>query len=84
MKFRKQETENQGHNHRHNHDVERILRVMTANGYDTDYMTCAFLWDDYSEDYAAGWMGLPESDEDLFKRVLGQAGKNNYMKGIDI
>lgn len=70
--------------HRHLPDVQRIYQVMTAGGVDTDLETCALLWDEYSEDYAAGWLGLPEYDEDLFDTVMCKAKSLSHYKGIEI
>lgn len=47
-------------------DVERIQRVLLANGYSSLLEDCGRLWDDHSDDYCAGWLGLPEDDEDLW------------------
>lgn len=52
--------------HRHITDVKRLQRVMLQNGYESDLRSVAGLWDDYSDTYAAGWIGLPENDEELW------------------
>lgn len=52
--------------HRHIDDVKRIQVVLLKNGYDADLQSCASIWEDYSDSYAAGWLGLPESDDELF------------------
>jgi hypothetical protein len=52
--------------HRHIIDVLRIRSVLLSNGYEADLEMCAYIWDEESECYAAGWIGLPEDDEDLW------------------
>jgi hypothetical protein len=55
--------------HRHHSDVERLQRVMLQNGYEADYDSAAGIWEDYSDDYAAGWLGMPEEDDELWQRI---------------
>lgn len=71
-------------NHRHLGDVVRIQRVAEQNGYEADLEACAYLWDEYSDRYAAGWLGLPEDDNDLWTLVLYEAGLRRHIKGFDI
>lgn len=83
MKFRKKDKE-EYFTHSHLEDVERMLRVCTERGIDTDLRTCAFLWDYYSERFAAGWLSLFEDDDLLFTTIFITAESNNHLKGIDI
>jgi hypothetical protein len=55
--------------HRHHSDVERLQRVMLQNGYEADYNDAANIWDDYSDAYAAGWLGMPEDDNELWDEI---------------
>ena len=55
--------------HRHQSDVERLQRVMLANGYDADLQSAAGIWEEYSDDYAAGWMGMPDDDNELWQII---------------
>ena len=52
--------------HRWIDDVKRIQKVLLDNDYTSTLKDCANLWDNYSEDMCAGWMCLPEDDEELF------------------
>ena len=52
--------------HRFIEDVERIQQVMVSKGYYCTLKMSASMWDEYSDIYCAGWLGLPESDEELF------------------
>ena len=52
--------------HRWLDDVKRIQQVLKDNGYSSLLEDCGKLWDDYSDDHCAGWMGLPEDDEYLW------------------
>ena len=47
-------------------NVRRIQEVLLKNGYSSLLEDCGNLWDDYSDSYAAGWLGLPEDDGDLW------------------
>lgn len=57
---------NKSYTHRHIGDVERIQRVLLDNGYSSLLEDCGNLWDNYSDDYCAGWLNLPEDDDDLW------------------
>ena len=52
--------------HRHMDDVQRIREVMLKRGFDIDLQSCAKFWEERSDMFAAGWLGLPDSDDDLF------------------
>jgi hypothetical protein len=70
--------------HRWIYDVQRIQKVARDNGYEADLDACAYLWDEYSDDYAAGWMGLPENDDDLWEIVINKAEQLSYrIKGFE-
>lgn len=55
-----------GFTHRHIGDVKRIQQVLLDNNYSSLLEDCVGLWDDYSDDFCAGWMCLPENDDELF------------------
>jgi hypothetical protein len=50
-------------------DVKRIQKVLFDNGYSATANQCVVLWERYSESMAAGWMNLPEKDEDIFEYI---------------
>lgn len=52
--------------HRHLDDVERIFKVIRENGYYPTMSSCADIWEEYSDISAAGWLGLPPSDLELW------------------
>jgi hypothetical protein len=84
MKFRHKE-EIKEFTHRHIEDVERMVRVCSENGIETDLQTCAFLWENFSLYASASWLNLEEySDNALFDTLFRHAVYNNHLKGIDV
>lgn len=61
--------------HRHLDNVKRIQKVLMIYGYEANLEDCADIWDEYSESYAAGWMGLPESDSELWECIESEVEK---------
>ena len=59
----------ENYQHRHQSDVERLQRVMLAHGYDADLPSAADIWEDYSDSYAAGWLGMPDDDNKLWQII---------------
>lgn len=47
-------------------DTERIVKVAFANGYTISLKQAEAAWEAYSDSMAAGWMRLPEDDEELW------------------
>lgn len=84
MIFKKKSTPDSNFTHRHLHDVERIQQVCEQNGYEADLEACAFLWDEYSDSMCAGWLGLPDDNEELWIEIQQQARLlSNMIKGFD-
>lgn len=50
-------------------DVARIRQVALAHGVTLDEEQAESVWDDYSDSMAAGWLCLPDSDDDLWSTV---------------
>lgn len=50
-------------------DIRRIQAVVQAHGYECSVAQARKLWDMYSDSMAAGWMILPESDDDIWWSV---------------
>ena len=48
-------------------DVKRIQQVLLDNNYSSTLNDCANLWEDYSDSMCAGWLHLPQDDEELFE-----------------
>jgi len=55
--------------HRHLQDVLRLQRVMLENGYEADLLSAAQIWEDYSDDMCAGWIFLPDDDDELWQEI---------------
>lgn len=53
----------------HHSDCHRIQEVLLRNGYTSTLKDCYDLWSDYSYSYAAGWLYLPEEDEELWNTI---------------
>ncbi len=68
MKLRREESEPRFD---YQHDVERIVRVLASQGYYVSESDARAAWDRYSDMFAAGWLMLPESDDELARAVLG-------------
>ena len=55
---------------KHREDCEKIKAALVNNGYANAGLSDAvFLWSDYSDTYAAGWLGLPDTEEEIFDCV---------------
>lgn len=52
--------------HRRLSDVERIQEVYQKNGIPISLDKAASIWDTHSDNYAAGWLGLPDHDSELW------------------
>jgi len=84
MIFRKKTNNDTNFNHPHIGDVVRIQRVAEEHGYEADLEACAYIWDEYSDRHAAGWINLPEDDEYLWPQVLSTANSLNHIKGFEV
>lgn len=47
-------------------DVDRIVNVLKDRGIDCSRHDAAWMWDQYSDSMAAGWMMLPDDDEHVY------------------
>lgn len=54
---------------RYDDDVKRIQRVAAAHGVHLQFYSAKALWDEESDSMCAGWLFLPESDDDLWETV---------------
>ena len=50
-------------------DVWRIQNVAMSHGITLTTEQAEAVWRSYSDDMAAGWMSLPESDEELWEII---------------
>ena len=67
--IRKINTNSPEFTHRHKPDVERIQSIIRNNGYEADLEDCACIWEEYSDMYAAGWLGLGEDDDGVWNCI---------------
>jgi len=51
-------------------DCRRIVNVMEEQGYIITMKEAWDIWSAYSMDMDAGWIGITETDENLFKTVV--------------
>lgn len=51
-------------------DVERIQKVLAVYDYEATLSECAELWDMYSDSMAAGWMSLPDGDQEVLNCII--------------
>lgn len=50
-------------------DIDRIVNVFADRGYEISYSDAGHAWERHSENYAAGWLILPENDDDLYAEI---------------
>jgi len=50
-------------------DTMRIQRVLIDKGYFAENSQCRRLWELHSEEYAAGWLTLPNKDEEIYESI---------------
>lgn len=60
-------------------DVRRIVNVMKDKGIEITPNEADELWDRYSDDFDAQWLGLPNNDNEIFKIIIKYA-KVKYEK----
>jgi len=50
-------------------DCKRIQNILEKNGYRASLEDCEKLWDKYSDSMCAGWIILPDDDEDVYSNI---------------
>jgi hypothetical protein len=50
-------------------DCERIQTLLSQHGLMLTLQESESLWDEVSDSFAAGWMGLPLNDDDLLSMI---------------
>lgn len=58
-------------------DVKRIVEVLKARSVEITPKEAEELWNAYSDDMCAQWLGLPDNDKELFDIIISQA-KEKY------
>ena len=54
---------------RYQSDCKRIQNILEKNGYRASLEDCEKLWDKYSDSMCAGWIILPDDDEDVYSNI---------------
>jgi hypothetical protein len=57
------------HGEHHKEDIRRIKNILIEKGYNASMTHAEMLWDRFSSSMAAGWMILPESDDEVFNCI---------------
>ena len=60
-------------------DVVRIKKILNDKNIEITLDEAEDIWDEYSDDMCAQWMGLPSDDEKVFEIVIEVAQKR-YRK----
>jgi hypothetical protein len=50
-------------------DCNRIQAALMDHGYYATIEQCVELWELHSEEWAAGWLSVPQCGEDIFKEI---------------
>jgi len=50
-------------------DCKRIQNILEKNGYRASLEDCEKLWDKHSDSMCAGWIILPDDDEDVYSNI---------------
>jgi hypothetical protein len=61
-------------------DIDRIVKVLADRGIECSRHDAEYLWSEFSESLAAGWMILPTSDDDVFASIAESVKR--YAKDI--
>jgi len=56
----------------HPSDIERIIRVCATNGFLITARDAQEAWSQYSDNFAASWLMLPEDNEELVAIIRAQ------------
>lgn len=65
---------------RHKGDAEIIRNVLVKKGYINAGLNDAIhLWCEYSDSYAAGWLGLPDDEEDIWNCIKDYIRTTHYI-----
>jgi len=60
------------HFDQHSHDIQRICWVLAGRGYLIDRLDAYEAWCRHSDAASAGWLYLPDDDDELAEGVLSQ------------
>ena len=51
-------------------DVDRIVEIFKSKGDEISELDAHNAWENYSGHCCAGWLGLPERDEDVIRDIM--------------
>jgi hypothetical protein len=64
---------------RYREDCELIKSALVENGFvNAGLRDAIYLWGEYSESFAAGWLGLPDTSEEIYECVRHYITKTHY------
>ncbi len=70
MKLKKlEENQDYSHDEQYKYDCEKIQIVLLKKGYIPTLNDCYDLWDKFSDSMAAGWINLPEDEEEIWYSI---------------
>ncbi len=65
----------------HIEDCEIIKRVLIKNGFiNAGLNDACSLWGQYSDDLAAGWLGLPDEDDEIYECIEQYINVTHYFE----
>ena len=67
LRFRKSELKEPP---RYLDDCKRIQKLLFGRGYEISLHECEDMWESYSERSCAGWLFLPENDEEIIEALI--------------
>lgn len=50
-------------------DCQRIQKILLAKGYEVSLHECEDMWESHSESYCAGWLILPDDDNEILESL---------------
>ena len=65
------------HHYEYTDDIDRIVKVFSDRGYEISRECAVKSWELVSNQLAAGWLILPESDESLYTEI------RNYFEEVE-
>jgi hypothetical protein len=58
------------HHFEYTKDIDRIIKIFADRGCEISAESAVKSWEEYSSSYAAGWLTLHETDEEIFNNCL--------------
>lgn len=59
-----------GHIKTHSSDVKRIVEIFEKRGFEISEEDACWAWERHSDEWAAGWLGLGNDDDEIFNDVI--------------